>query len=1285
MKRRVFWCPRISFCGSQEHTTWVNELLKQQDHRPLEDLRRGCSDGVTLVTITELLCNERPSGIHGLPVLKSHKIQNVVQCLNLLESRGVETEAIKAEELVEGNLKSTLLLMKNIRDKFDSRPTGVVFSGQQSSTSSYSPQSSTPSNWTEKPKAMPGSEFINGGLEMLPGIMGGKEETVSQVKNPAPKMSTTEMDAHGVLQHQHMHPPGHSPDSSYVSKSTPLRGGGQTPLGFSASPLSLPNTMTVEEKLKSLLTNHNNATYDDGELLLPPQPKDRFASFEDDVFENSAFCPDMSPDITVKTAGPSRENPPAGYVPSKPGERQYGPRGEVILDRHHRPPPPYRPRNKPPNQSPPRQQQTPGSPNRRKTPELRDACNRMYGTPQGGPPGHLPQRQPPPYKLPPDTNRMRHPTVPPRNTPMGLTSNSHGAPQQQSFNNHKPAVAPRGPPQKIYAIPNNKALGKETSLNREMMGRDISPNHQGVWNDVSPKRDGVRQDVSPNRDVTSNNKRNGEDVGSRPVSISYVERHEGQDQLNTRVMFDLNQENKSTDWFGGGDKGPGPPRGLGDYGHLREGDAERPVDAEYIEITMESSGARNERGDRSPDRRSPRANSGQLQMAQVTRSESNKIENRNWPPDDTRCMSGKPKGAICQESLRIPNIDMTRNDMAEHRELETSFLAQSNVVGEGDMGKRDSEAGYTVGTIHERQVSAGHPHEAVSGSDLHKATRHSDQNDLWTRDEIDMVAMHNLSMELVKKDSNFDEMNRQHHSASELDHIRNSVDGQQHYPPGLRHDWSVDNRGPQDGRQLDNEASRGAYFPSNQMNSGNFQHSNGQNVLQHGSVPLHGQGRVPYQDRPPFLRLEQRTSFDGSSSLSSDNLPKLGDPFQDIVFDNGLPNIRDFEFSGSEFSSRSVTPPLPPLSPSNTPPTTPPLLPSSRTGFGPPRTKLLSPRQNTPSSRFPQGARKTPDLLSNMEKFPEEVFIDGPGVSNHISITPPGSPHGKYKVYTNPYTPGRVSLPSPKQRRKKRVSKSGKKSPGHHVSFDIDGSTDDTYDKDDSSGSTDHITGLSNITPAHLPNGNNQEISLIRKQLDGLETMYQEILKILGVEKDYLPPGPDGKGKPRGKHRRPPTSKEIKNISKRFARLESHVVTLARSVAHLSSEMRSQNVIFQDLEALKLEVKALKEHRSPGSYHGANEWERLRGWVPSLTNPKRVDKLKRFFGQEPPLLRLFLKQLGYEKYATNFDAEHIGMVELPYMTEERLQSIGIPMGPRLRILQEAHLCFQQENFNIYIV
>lgn len=170
-------------------------------------------------------------------------------------------------------------------------------------------------------------------------------------------------------------------------------------------------------------------------------------------------------------------------------------------------------------------------------------------------------------------------------------------------------------------------------------------------------------------------------------------------------------------------------------------------------------------------------------------------------------------------------------------------------------------------------------------------------------------------------------------------------------------------------------------------------------------------------------------------------------------------------------------------------------------------------------------------------------------------------------------------------------------------------------------------------------------------------------------------------------------------IGKRFQRLESHVITLARSVAHLSSELRSHNSMSREMENVKREILELKKSRdgsdryhlqAPGHFMGENhrlltEFERYKGWVPSLTNPRRVNKLTKFFGQEPPLLEIFMRRLGYEKYVKNFEDEHIGMIELPYMTEERLKSIGIPMGPRLRILQEAQMCFQQGNFDVYFV
>ena len=137
--------------------------------------------------------------------------------------------------------------------------------------------------------------------------------------------------------------------------------------------------------------------------------------------------------------------------------------------------------------------------------------------------------------------------------------------------------------------------------------------------------------------------------------------------------------------------------------------------------------------------------------------------------------------------------------------------------------------------------------------------------------------------------------------------------------------------------------------------------------------------------------------------------------------------------------------------------------------------------------------------------------------------------------------------------------------------------------------------------------------------------------------------------------------------NKRFQRLESHVVTLARSVAHLSSEVRNQQIILQEVEALRLEIQQLKGVSANKSFFHNPV---------SPAHANRVKKLTKFFGDEPPLLRLFLKNLGYEKYASVFEEAKIGMLELPYLSEDRLEKLGIPMGPRMRILQESRASLQ---------
>ncbi|XP_075233395.1 uncharacterized protein LOC142331397 isoform X2 [Lycorma delicatula] len=223
----------------------------------------------------------------------------------------------------------------------------------------------------------------------------------------------------------------------------------------------------------------------------------------------------------------------------------------------------------------------------------------------------------------------------------------------------------------------------------------------------------------------------------------------------------------------------------------------------------------------------------------------------------------------------------------------------------------------------------------------------------------------------------------------------------------------------------------------------------------------------------------------------------------------------------------------------------------------------------------------------------------------------------------------------------------------------------------------------------------------IRKQLEGLENMYSEVLKLLGVKKQ-TPGGKYQASDPRIHKRRLygslsslPSSvssrpirhsdkrrhddrkkvKDVKSINKRFQRLESHVVTLARSVAHLSSEMRTQHLMIQEMEVIRGELAALRAQTNMVASRSQSLPRALNKLSIEQSNstPDRVKRLTKFFGDEPPLMRLFLKKLGYEKYASTFENERIGLVELPYLSEERLHKLGIPLGPRLRILQEAQL------------
>ncbi|OIW01042.1 hypothetical protein TanjilG_14225 [Lupinus angustifolius] len=142
----------------------------------------------------------------------------------------------------------------------------------------------------------------------------------------------------------------------------------------------------------------------------------------------------------------------------------------------------------------------------------------------------------------------------------------------------------------------------------------------------------------------------------------------------------------------------------------------------------------------------------------------------------------------------------------------------------------------------------------------------------------------------------------------------------------------------------------------------------------------------------------------------------------------------------------------------------------------------------------------------------------------------------------------------------------------------------------------------------------------------------------------------------------------------------------------------NRKVTAQDLR-LKLQRKGLQPAAQSGKSsapHMRDLRERLSGTVtqqPKNSDPPKskvvVKPSSRSVGVEPPTVQTkrpanpapkklsqkvdtsvdeFLQSLGLEKYLITFQAEEVDMTALNHMTDEDLKAMGIPMGPRKKIL-----------------
>ncbi|KAI8432433.1 hypothetical protein MSG28_004827 [Choristoneura fumiferana] len=281
-----------------------------------------------------------------------------------------------------------------------------------------------------------------------------------------------------------------------------------------------------------------------------------------------------------------------------------------------------------------------------------------------------------------------------------------------------------------------------------------------------------------------------------------------------------------------------------------------------------------------------------------------------------------------------------------------------------------------------------------------------------------------------------------------------------------------------------------------------------------------------------------------------------------------------------------------------------------------------------PSQQPPQGENEWADLVEcELRQILEPKLAgmrldsSGSSLSSGTPPLPPLSPASDHQKRNS--LPGRAEYSEERRR--------GRDSPRWHAHKKHSSKKDHHYkkhlfglDTTDMTSTTTRSLDLSSLLDARSDSdASGGDARAIRRQLRGLETMYAEVLQLLGVRKPAsLPKQPAWEARLTSKRRYGSMSSlpSSSGINKRFQRLESHVVTLARSVAHLSSEMRTQHLVMQEMDAIRAEISALRHMYKSQQYLRSGQLPLSDPF--SFSNPDRVKRLTKFFGDEPPLMRL---------------------------------------------------------------
>jgi len=202
--------------------------------------------------------------------------------------------------------------------------------------------------------------------------------------------------------------------------------------------------------------------------------------------------------------------------------------------------------------------------------------------------------------------------------------------------------------------------------------------------------------------------------------------------------------------------------------------------------------------------------------------------------------------------------------------------------------------------------------------------------------------------------------------------------------------------------------------------------------------------------------------------------------------------------------------------------------------------------------------------------------------------------------------------------------------------------------------------------------------TVVKKQLKGIESMYSEILTLLNSRMDSVKTEirPSLKRNKFGGsesslnteisrcYTKPLKPSYLRKSSvddfnnRKMKRLENHVITLSKSVALLTNEIRSNQNLNLEIQYLRKEVESLKNrvqfNLMISDDLNNNKMQQQQQLNATGTLPKKsstsaqqrnatlnggktlMSGLKRLFGDEQPQVRQFLKKFGYEVSSSHF-------------------------------------------------